>query len=157
MHYDSGQTQFVIRKYNEFVNSLHTAAERQKAARKIWKFQSSRDDPAYIRKLVASHYQQVIGLLNLGGRISVYDDGLVELMFQYDGAMEVNPSRVFITYACLLHRENRAKVPATTDTGKPHWPGPVTGDIRVSMLRLRHAPGSARPAPERDLGARIRD
>jgi len=155
--HDSERVQIVIRKYNEFVCSLRTAAEREKAARKIWKFQSSRDGSAYIRKLVASHYQEAIDLLNLGGRISVYDDGLVELMLLYAGALEVDPSKVFITYAYLLHRENRGKAPATPGKGKPPRRSAGPGDIRVSMLRLRHIPGSARLAPEEDLGARIRD
>jgi hypothetical protein len=156
-HYDSGQASIVIRKYNEFVGSLRTAAERQKAARKIRKFQASRDGAAYIRKLVVSHYQQVIDLLNIGGRISVYDDGLVELMFLYAGALEVDPSEVFITYAYLVHRENRGKVPAAPGAGKPQRRDPGTGDFRVTMLRLRRDPGSTGPAPAKDVGARIRD
>jgi hypothetical protein len=96
-------------------------------------------------------------LLNLDRRISVYDDGLVELMLLYAGALEVDPSKVFITYAYLLHRENRGKFPAEPGTGKPQRRSPASGDIRISMLRLRNAPGSARPAPEKDLGTRIRD
>jgi len=155
--YDSEQVHLVIRRYNEFVGSLRTAAERRKAARKIWKFQSSRNGSAYIRRLVASQYRQAIDLLNRGGRISVYDDGLVELMFLYAGALEVDPSKVFITYAYLLHRENRGKVPPGPGAGRPERHSPGSGDSRVSMLRLRHAPGSARPAPEKDLGTRIRD
>jgi len=156
-HFESEQAHRVIRKYNEFVGSLRTAKERQEAARKIRNFQASRGGSAFIRKLVASHYQQVIDLLNLGGRISVYDDGLVELMFLYAGAMEVDPSEVFITYAYLVHRENRGKVPAAPGTGKPQRRGPGTGDFRVTMLRLRHVSGSAGPASAKDLGARIRD
>ena len=156
-HYESEQTHLVIRKYNEFISSLRTPAERQKAARKIWKFQSSRKGTDYIRRLVGSYYQDVIDMLKLGGRISVYDDGLVELMFLYSGAVEVDPSKVFITYAYLLHRENRGKVPPAPGSGKPERRSPGSGDSRLSMLRLRHAPGSARPAPEKDLGTRIRD
>jgi hypothetical protein len=156
-HFESEQTQRVIRKYNEFMNSLHTAKERQKAARKIQAFQVSRKGSAFIRKLVASLYQPVIDLLNLGGRISVYDDGLVEIMFLYAGALEVDPSEVFITYAYLVHRENRGKVPAAPGTGKPQRRGPGTGDFRVTMLRLRRDPGSTGPAPARDFGTRIRD
>jgi hypothetical protein len=154
-HFESEQTHRVIRKYNEFVGSLRTAKERQEAARKIRKFQASRGGSAFIRKLVASHYQQVIDLLNLGGRISVYDDGLVEIMYLYAGALEVDPSEVFITYAYLVHRENRGKVPAAPGTGKPQRRGPDTGDFMVTMLRLRRSPGSTGPAPARDLGARI--
>ena len=154
-HFESEQTHRVIRKYNEFVGSLRTAKERQEAARKIRKFQASRGGSAFIRKLVASHYQPVIDLLNLGGRISVYDDGLVEIMYLYAGALEVDPSEVFITYAYLVHRENRGKVPAAPGTGKPQRRGPDTGDFMVTMLRLRRNPGSTGSAPARDLGARI--
>jgi len=156
VHFESEQAHLVIRKYNEFVGSLRTAAERQKAARKIRKFQASRDGTAYIRKLVASYYQPVIDLLNLGGRISVWDDGLVEIMFLYAGALEVDPSEVFITYAYLVHRENRGKVPAAPATGRPQRRGPGTGDSRAPMLRLHHDPGSTGPEPAKDLGARIR-
>ncbi len=156
-HFESAQAHRVIRKYNEFVGSLRTAKERQAAARRIRKFQASRGGSAFIRKLVASHYQQVIDLLNRGGRISVHDDGLVEIMFLYAGAMEVDPSEVFITYAYLVHRENRGKVPAAPGAGKPQRRGPGTGDFRVTMLRLRRVSGSAKPAAAKDLGARIRD
>ncbi|MCX6844743.1 MAG: J domain-containing protein [candidate division WOR-3 bacterium] len=156
-HYESKQTHIIIKKYNGFVGSLRTPAERQKAARKIGKFQSSREGTAYIRKLVASYYEQVIDLLNLGGRISVYDDGLVELMFLYAGVLEVDPSKVFVTYAYLLHRENRGKVPPAPGTGKPPRRSPGPGDSRVSLLRLRHDPRPTRPAAGRDLGTRIRD
>jgi hypothetical protein len=154
-HFESEQTHRVIRKYNEFVGSLRTAKERQEAARKIRKFQASRGGSAFIRKLVASHYQPVIDLLNLGGRISVYDDGLVEIMFLYAGALEVDPSEVFVTYAYLVHRENRGKVPAAPGTGEPQRRGPDTGDFMVTMLRLRRNPGSTGPSPAKDLGARI--
>ena len=154
-HFESEQAHRVIRKYNEFVGSLRTAKERQEAARKSRKFQASRGGSAFIRKLVASLYQPVIDLLNLGGRISVYDDGLIEIMFLYAGALEVDPSEVFITYAWLVHRENRGKVPAAPGTGKTRRRGPDTGDFMVTMLRLRRNPGSTGPAPERDLGARI--
>jgi hypothetical protein len=154
-HFESEQAHRVIRKYNEFVGSLRTAKERQEAARKIRKFQASRDGSAFIRKLVASDYQPVIDLLNLGGRISVYDDGLIEIMYLYAGALEVDPSEVFVTYAWLVHRENRGKVPAAPGTGKPRGRGPGTGDFMVTMLRLRRNPGSSGPAPAKDLGARI--
>jgi hypothetical protein len=136
---------------------LRTAPERQEAARKIRKFQASRAGSAFIRKLVASQYQQVIDLLNRGGRISVHDDGLVEIMFLYTGALEVDPSEVFVTYANLVHRENRGKVPAAPGGGKPQRGGPGTGDFMVTMLRLRRVPGSTGPAPAKTLGARIRD
>jgi hypothetical protein len=154
-HFESEQAHRVIRKYNEFVGSLRTAKERREAARKIRKFQASREGSAYIRNVVASHYQPVIDLLNRGGRVSVFDDGLVEIMFLYAGALEVDPSEVFITYAYLVHRENRGKVPAVPGTGKPPRRGPDTGDFMVTMLRLRRDPGPTRPAPAKDLGARI--
>jgi hypothetical protein len=154
-HFESEQAHRVIRKYNEFVGSLRTAKERREAARKIRKFQASREGSAYIRNVVASHYQPVIDLLNRGGRVSVFDDGLVEIMFLYAGALEVDPSEVFITYAYLVHRENRGKVPAAPGTGKPPRRGPDTGDFKVTMLRLRRDPGPTRPAPAKDLGARI--
>jgi hypothetical protein len=154
-HFESEQTHRVIRKYNEFVSSLRTAKERQEAARKIRKFQASRDGTAYIRKLIVSHYQPVIDLLNRGGRVSVYDDGLVEFMFLYAGALEVDPSEVFVTYAYLVHRENRGKFPAAPGAGKPQRRGTGTGDFMVTMLRLRRNPGSTGPAPAKDLGARI--
>ena len=154
-HYESEQTHRIIRKYNEFVGSLRTAKERQEAARKIRKFQASRGGSAFIRELVASLYQPVIDLLNRGGRVSVYDDGLVEIMFLYAGALEVDPSEVFITYAWLVHRENRGKVPAAPGTGKPQRRGPDTGDFMVTMLRLRRNPGSTGQPPAKDLGARI--
>jgi hypothetical protein len=157
VHFETEQVHLVIRKYNEFVGSLHTAAERQKAARKIRKFQASRDGAAFIRKLVVSHYQQVIDLLNRGGRISVYDDGLVEFMFLYTGALEVDPGEVFVTYAYLVHRESHGKVPAAPGSGQPQRRGPGTGDFQITMLRVRHAPGSTGKAPAKDLGTRIRD
>jgi hypothetical protein len=158
VHHESEQVQLVIRKYNEFVGSLRTAAERRDAARKIRKFQASPNGSAYVRKLVACHYQQVIDLFNLDRRIdrpiSVFDDGLVEIMLLYPGALEVAPSEVFITYAYLLHQENRGKVPGAPGTGKPRR-GSGPGDPRVPMLRLRYEHGSAGPAPAKDVGARI--
>jgi hypothetical protein len=161
VHHDSEQVLLVIRKYNEFIGSLRTAAERQEAARKIRKFQASRDGSAWIRKLVAHHNQQVIDLINLDRRVdrpfSVFDDGLVEIVFLYPGALEVAPSEVFITYAYILHRENRGKVPPVPGTAKPQRRGPGPGDSRVPMLRLRHDAGSTGPAPAKDVGARIWD
>jgi hypothetical protein len=156
-HHESELAHLVIRKYNQFVDSLRTPAQRQEAARKIRKFQASREGSAYIRNVVASHYQQVIDLLNRGGRVSVFDDGLVEMMFLYAGALEVAPSGVFITYAYLLYRENRGKVPPAPGTPKPKRRGPSPSDSRVPMLRLRHDPVSKGPAPAKDVGARIWD
>ena len=156
-HYESELAHLVIRKYNQFVDSLRTPAQRQKAARRIRAFQVSPDGSAYIRNLVASHYQKVIDLLNRGGRVSVFDDGLVEMMFLHAGALEISPSEVFIAYAYVIHRENWGKVPRTPGTGKPQGRGPGPGDSRVPMLRLRHDPVSKGQAPARGVGARIWD
>jgi hypothetical protein len=154
-HHESELAHLVIRKYNQFVDSLRTPAQRQDAARRIRKFQTSREGSAYVREVVASHYQQVIDLLNRGGRVSVFDDGLVEMMFLYAGMLEVSPSEVFITYAYLLYRENRGKVPPAPGTPKPKRRGPSPSDSRVPMLRLRHDTGSTGPAPAKDVGTRI--
>ena len=109
--YDAEQVHRVIIKYNEFVGSLRNAEERQKAARKIRRFQTSHRGSAFIKELVTRHYWKVMDLLKLDKRISVYDDGLVEFMFLFEGAMEVAPSQVFITYAWLTYREHRGRVP----------------------------------------------
>jgi len=160
-HHESELAHIVIRKYNEFVDSLRTPAQRREAVRKIRKFQVSRDGSAYIRKVVASHYQEAIDLLNRDSRIpdariSVFDDGLVEITFLYEGTLEVSPSEIFITYAYLLYRENRGRVPVAPGAAKQQRRGPGTGDPRVPMLRLRD-PVSARPAPAKDVGARVWD
>jgi hypothetical protein len=160
-HFESELAHIVIRKYNQFVDSLRTPAQRQEAARKIRKFQVSPEGSAYIRKVVASHYQDVIDLLNMDRRVdrpfSVFDDGLVELMFLYEGTLEVAPSEVFITYAYILYRENRGKVPPAPGTPKPRRRGPGPGDSRVPMLMLRDDRVSKGPAPTKDVGARIWD
>ena len=161
-HPESELAHLVIRKYNTFVSSLRTAAERQEAARSIRKFQLSREGSAYIRKVVASHYQDVIDLLNRDARnpdsrITMFDDGLVEMMLLYEGALEVSPSDVFITYAYLLHRENRGKVPAAPGTTKPKRRAPGPGGSRVPMLMLRDDRVSKGPAPAKNVGARIWD
>jgi hypothetical protein len=158
-HHESELAHLVIRKYNQFVDSLRTAAQRQEAARKIRKFKASREGSAYIRKVVASLYKDVIDLINQDRRVdrpfSVFDDGLVEITFLYEGALEVSPSEVFITYAYILYRENRGKVPPAPGTGKPKRRGPGPSDSRVPMLRLRHDPGPTGPAPAKDVGTRI--
>ena len=161
MHDDSEQANVVIRRYNQFMSSLRTVAERQEAARRIREFRASRDGATYIRKLVASLYQPVFDLHNRDRRVdrptTVFDDGLVEITFLYPGVIDVAPSEVFITYAYVLHRENRGKVPAAPGTGKPRRRGPGSDGSRIPMLRLRYDPGSTGPVPAKDLGARIRD
>jgi hypothetical protein len=161
-HHESELAHLVIRKYNQFVDSLRTPAQRQEAARKIRKFRASPGGSAYIRKVVASHYQEAIDLLNRDSRIpdariTVFDDGLVEMILLYEGALEVAPSEVFITYAYLLYRENRGKVPPAPGTPKPQRRGPGSGASRVPMLMLRDDRVSKGPAPAKDVGARIWD
>jgi curved DNA-binding protein CbpA len=159
---ESELAHLVIRKYNQFVDSLRTPAQRVEAARKIRKFQASPDGSAYIRKVVASLYQEAIDLLNRDtrtpdARVSVFDDGLVEIMFLYEGALEVAPSEVFITYAYLLYRENRGRVPPASGTAKPKSSSPGSSDARVPMLRLRDDPVASGPAREKGVGARVWD
>jgi curved DNA-binding protein CbpA len=130
-YYDAELVQRVVRKYNEFVSSLRTAGERQRATRRIEKFQTGRRGSAYIRELVAQHYREVMDFLKHDKRISLYDDGLVQIMFLYEGAFEVSPSSVFITYAYLCHREYRGKFPPGLDARRP--PTQEPGDA----VRLR--------------------
>ncbi len=160
--HESELVHLVIRKYNQFVDSLRTPAQRQEAARRIRKFQASPDGSAYIRNLVASHYQDVIDLLNRDARnpdsrITMFDDGLVEMMLLYEGALEISPSEVFITYAYLVHRENWGKIPRTPGTAKPKRRAPGSGSARVPMLMLRDDRVSKGPAPTKDVGTRIWD
>ncbi|MFO7650440.1 MAG: J domain-containing protein [bacterium] len=110
-HYDAELVQSIIRKYNEFLSTLRTPEQRADAVRRIRRFQQGRAGTAYIRSLIALMYGEVMDFLKLGRRISVYDDGLVEMMFLYAGALEVSPSEVFITYAWLVWREHGGKLP----------------------------------------------
>jgi len=157
--YESELAQMVIRKYNQFVDSLRSQEQRQEAIRKIHQFQASRNGSAYIRKLVASLYQDVIDTISRDRRVdrpySVFDDGLVELTFLYEDKLEVAPSQVFVTYAYILYRENRGKVPSAPGRPKPRRRGP--GESRFPMLMLRDDRGSKEPAPAKDVGARIWD
>ncbi len=149
----------VIRKYNQFVASLRTPAERADAVRRIRKFQESQEGTAYIRKLVAGHYQSIIDLLTQDRRVdrpvTVFDDGLVEIMLLYPGALEVAPSEVFITYAYALYRENQDKVQAGPGTSASRSPEP--GGPSAPLLRLRHEQGPAGFEPAKGVSARIRD
>jgi hypothetical protein len=140
VYYHTEHVDNIIRKYNEFVDSLATPAQREDAIRKIRAFQKGPAGAGYVKKLVAAIYGDVVDLLLQGRRISVYDDGLVELMFLYEGALEVAPSAVFTTYAYVMHRDNHGKVPA--DLGpKPHRQGPA----KPPLLQLRHETGPAKP------------
>ena len=154
VQYETEHVSVVIRKYNEFVSSLATAAERQRAVRDIAAFKASREGSAFILELVRSLYQEAIDLLNRDGRISMYDDGLVEMMYLHECPMEIVPSDVFVTYAYILHRENHGKVPAALGRARrPHRTN--RADPRAPMLQLRHDPGPAKPAPAKDLGAKV--
>lgn len=155
VRYESELAPLVIRKYNEFVSTLSTAAERQKAVRNIAAFKASREGSAFILELVASLYQEAIDLLNRHGRISMYDDGLVEIMYLHECPMEIEPSNVFVTYAYIVHRQNHGKVPAAPGVTKRQQREPNPADSRTPMLQLRNDPGSAKSAPAKDLGARV--
>jgi hypothetical protein len=147
----------VIRKYNQFVVSLRTPAEREEAARRIRKFQDSPDGSTYMRKLIAFHYQPVIDTLTRDRRVdrpvTVFDDGLVEIMLLYPGALEVAPSEVFITYAYILYKGNKAT--AVPGTPRPARRSPTPSDSAAPLLKLRYERGPTAPEPAKDLGARI--
>jgi hypothetical protein len=132
-YYDAELLQRVIRKYNGFVSSLRTAEEREKATRMIQKFQASQAGSAYIRELVARHYEEVMELLKSDKRISVYDDGLVEIMLLYKGAFEVSPGSVFITYAYLCYRDYRGGFPAGLGRRRQPAQGPTEGVVRLRL------------------------
>ena len=101
-------------------------AEEQEASRRIKEFRQSKKGSAFINDLVTRHYRGVMNLIKRGGKITMYDDGLVEIMFLYDDALEVVPSDIFITYAYLLWRERRkpATGPATTTGQRRTREGP---------------------------------
>jgi hypothetical protein len=151
-YYDAELVQRVIRKYNGFVSSLRTAEERRKATRKIEKFQTSRAGAAYIRELVARQYREVMDFLKSDKRISLYDDGLVQIMFLYEGAYEVSPGDIFITYAYLCRRDYHGGFPAGLDAKRT--PAPDTGD-GVVRLRLPGPRGDARSKPAKGFGAQV--
>jgi curved DNA-binding protein CbpA len=150
-YYDPGLIQRVMRKYNDFVSSLHTASERSKAIRKIEKFQASPAGAAYIRGLAVLHYREVMDFLKSDKRITLYDDGLVEVMLLDGGAYEVLPSSVFVTYAYLCRRENRGRFPA--GLGAKRTPAKEQGGV----IRLRLAGSSSLSTwkPARGLAARV--
>jgi len=149
-HYDTGLVDLVIRSYNEFVASLQTQAQRQEASRRIKEFRLSKKGSAFINDLVARHYRKVMDLIKLGGEISMYDDGLVEIMFLYEGALEVIPSDIFITYAYLLYRRDPWKPPAGPNQGKQEH-------ARPGEPRTRQGSGSAGTQPAKGLRARFWD
>jgi hypothetical protein len=151
-YYDPELIQRVIRKYNGFVSSLGSARERQQATRKITKFQTSRAGAAYIRELVTRHYKEVMGFLKSDKRISLYDDGLVQIMFLYEGAYEISPGDVFITYAYLCHRDYHGGFPAGLDA-RP-TPAPGTGD-GIVRLRLPGPQGDSSPRSAKGFGGQV--
>jgi hypothetical protein len=131
-YYNSELVRLVNRKYNAFVRTLRTSAAWEDAIRKIRGFQVSREGSAYIKELVVRHYSDVMGLLKLGRRISVYYDGLVDMIFLYPGALEVAPSSIFITYAYLLHKENNGGFPDGLGTKRPAQ-GPDAPTVRLKL------------------------
>lgn len=151
--YDSGLVDTVIRRYNEFLQSLRTEAERQEASRRIRKFHQSREGAAFITELAARHYQKVMDLVRRGKRITMYDDGLVEIMFLFEGKIEVIPSDIFITYAYLQQQRERRKTPAGPDPRKQGQGPPKPGDSRPPDPRPGSGPTGIEAA--KDLGARI--
>ncbi|GEM_PF-854661 len=130
-YFDAELVARVIRRYNGFVSSLSTAKERQNATGKIEKFQASRAGSAYIRRLAALHYREVMDFLKQDKRVSFFDDGLVEIMLLYERAFEVSPSSVFITYAWLCYQENHGKFPAGLEVRRT--PAQEQGVVRLRL------------------------
>lgn len=156
-YYDTGLVDSVIRSYNEFVASLRTEAERKEASRRIKEFRQSKKGSAFINDLLARHYQKVMDLVKRGKRITMYDDGLVEIMFLFEGQLEVIPGDIFITYAYVLYRKDRQKTRAGPDQRKQGQGPPNPGDYRPPDSRTRPNPGSAGTQPAKGLRARIWD
>jgi len=154
-YYDPELVNRVLRKYNEFVGSLRTAAERQKATRKIGKFQTSRAGSAYIRGLVDLQYREVMDFLKLDRRVSVFDDELVAIMFLYEGSFEVSPSGLFITYAYILYRENRGKFPPGLDGGRRPSPGQHADVVQLRLPGSRGDDASSGSKPDKGLGSQV--
>ena len=152
-YYDAEQVHRIIRKYNEFLGTLSTVVERDRAFHRIRRFQASRSGSAFIRELVRRHYWKVMELLKLDKRVSVYDDGLVEIMQIFEGALEVAPSQVFITYAWVTFREHNGKVPAwlTRPKRRPR------GRTNVRIQLPKHSDGEAAPGkpPDKGVGAKV--
>jgi len=71
--------------------SLRTAAERQEAAHNIRKFQTSREGSAYIPRWsqVTTRMSSTCSTATRepDSRITMFDDGLVEMMLLYEGAL----------------------------------------------------------------------
>lgn len=151
--YDSGLVDTVIRRYNEFVQSLRTEAERHEASRRIKQFHESREGSAFITSLAARHYQKVMDLIRRGKRITMYDDGLVEIMFLFEGKIEVIASDIFITYAYLLHRRDGHEPQQGPNSGKPGRANP--GGSRTRGPRARSGSRQTGIEAAKDLGARI--
>jgi hypothetical protein len=154
-YYDAEQVHRIIRKNNEFVGTLRTPQDRRRAVLRIRRFQASRAGAAYIRELVNRHYWKVMELLRQGRRITVYDDGLVEMMFLFDGALEVAPSEVFITYAWLTFRENRGKVPSWLAPPGRGKGGPGEARVRIQLPRHAGTGAEERKKRERSVGAKV--
>ena len=155
-YYDGGLVDSVIRSYKDFLSSLRTEAERKESLRRIRKFQRSREGSIFIRRLVARHYQKVMDLVKLGRVITMYDDGLVEILFLYTGTLEVTPSDIFVTYAYLLHQRGGRMTAAGRGNRQP--PGPTDpGGYRSPEAGTRQGPLAAATGFANDLRARIWD
>jgi curved DNA-binding protein CbpA len=154
-YFDSELVARVIRKYNGFVSSLRTAAERKKATQQIRKFQTSRAGTAYITGLASLHYREVMDFLRQDKRVSFFDDGLVEIMLLYERAFEVYPSSVFITYAWLCHQENGGKFPPELDV-RPS-PSQQQSVVRLRLPGPRGDPAPAESNSVRRFGSQVWD
>lgn len=152
-YYDAEQVSRIIRQYNEFLGTLRTAAERDQALRRIHRFQQSRSGTAFIRELVSRHYWKVMALLKLDKRVSVYDDGLVEIMQIFEGALEIAPSQVFITYAWVTFREHHGKVPAWLARPKRRPRGRTR--VRIQLPKQPEAETASRKRRDTSVGAKV--
>lgn len=154
-HYDAELVQSVIRKYNEFLATLDKPEKRAAAVGRIRRFQSSAAGTAYIRSLVALMYGEVMDFLKLGRRISIYDDGLVEMMYLYAGALEVSPSSVFITYAWLEWRENHGRLPPELVARRARQQGPEPPEIQLQLPGPDGTAPRRAQQPKQDITARV--
>ncbi len=155
-YYDPDAVHLVIRKYNEFVASLRTVEERRASARDITRFHSSRAGTAYIHELVRRQYGAIIDLVKLGRWLKFYDDGLVEIMYLYPGAIEVAPNEVFITYAYVLYRENRGR-PPDGPSQQPASParGQDETEVRLRLPGPRGRPTTKTSKPGSCVGSKV--
>ncbi|MFO7675128.1 MAG: J domain-containing protein [bacterium] len=156
VHPESPHVNLVIRKYNEFVRSLRTPAEQRAAVRKVRAFQASRAGYAFIRKLIDRHYLEVIDRLSLCARITEFDDGLVEITFLYPGALEVAPGNVYVTYAYLVHRQNKGRLPPEPVARRRAQVPPRPADYRLRVPQPPREPAPPRRAPK-SVSARVWD